>query len=127
MKLNPKDSYYLKLYTHLMKYKLEFISEENQELVLNEAKEINRIYFIHDNDMLEDNVLENTKLACQQLNRGIFKNDMFDEALQASFIYLGKRFAEFKTTEQFNILSDSLGLNSYIQCKMCNTGLINKF
>ena len=52
---------------------------------------------------------------------------MFDDALIYSYECLEKVFRKYKKSEIYQILIDNLNLDSYIQCKMCNTGLINKF
>ena len=61
------------------------------------------------------------------LNVQKVENEIFDEALKYSYMYLGKKFVQFKKTQDYQNLTDKLTLQSYIQCKMCNTGLINKF
>ena len=52
---------------------------------------------------------------------------MFDDALQYCFTELGKLFNEFRKTDKFKELYEEFYITSYIQCKMCNVGLINKF
>ena len=52
---------------------------------------------------------------------------MFDDALCYTYEKLEKMFRQYNKTEEYQILIDNLNLNSYIQCKMCNTGLINKY
>ena len=53
--------------------------------------------------------------------------EMYDDALSYSYEYLNNMFRVYTKSEEFQILIDNLNLYSYIQCKMCNTGLINKF
>ena len=52
---------------------------------------------------------------------------MYDEALQHCFNELGKHFNEFRKTDKFKELYEEFYLTSYIQSKMYNVGLINKF
>lgn len=123
------DLFYLRLYTHIMKYKLEFMSEENQQaVVVDEAKEIMATYFNKQNysDEAFNDVVTIVKKNASGLVDKI-QHDIFDEALKYAYLYLGRKFVIYKKTEDFQRLTEKLTLNSYIQCKMCNTGLINKF
>ena len=126
---NDNDLFYLRLYTHIMKYKLEFMSEENQQtVVVDEAKEIMATYFNKQN--YSDQAFNDVVISIKRNNSGLvdkIQHDIFDEALKYAYLYLGRKFVSYKKTEDFQRLTDKLTLNSYIQCKMCNTGLINKF
>ena len=123
------DIFYLRLYTHIMKYKLEFMSEENQQtVVVDEGKEIMATYFSKQN--YPDQDFNDVVIIVKKNSSGLVdkkQNDIFDEALKYAYLYLGRRFVAYKKTSDFQRLTEKLTLNSYIQCKMCNTGLINKF
>ena len=56
-----------------------------------------------------------------------FDKNQFDAALKYCFDELNIRFNEFKTSRQFNELYASILLTSYVKCKMCNIGMINKY
>lgn len=123
------DVFYLRLYTHIMKFKLEFISDENNQTIVDEAREIMGTYFNNqdygDQEFVE--VVNQIKSNNINLNSQRIESEIFDEALKYSYMYLGKKFVQFKKTQDYQNLTDKLTLQSYIQCKMCNTGLINKF
>ena len=123
------DLFYLRLYTHIMKYKLEFMSEENQQTVVaDEVKEIMATYF--NKQKYPDQAFNDVVISVKKNASGLvdkIQNDIFDEALKFAYLYLGRRFVSYKKTTAFQRLTEKLTLNSYIQCKMCNTGLINKF
>ncbi len=122
-----EDLFYLNIYTHILNYKLLFYSKESSDMINDESNEIFNKYF-------EKNDLE-TKLSKEVIsdirrnyeNVYIQKNEIFDSAFIICFKKLGIRFSEFKNTKEFQHLYEYYNLLSYIQCKMSNTGLINKF
>ena len=61
------------------------------------------------------------------LRNNNFKEDMFDEGLKYAYNQLNIKFNEFIKKEEFKELQDDIEINSLVLCKMCNTGLINKF
>ena len=123
------DVFYLRLYTHIMKFKLEFISVEDEQIIVDEAREIMNTYFNNQDygDQEFAEVASKIKSNITNLNVQKVESEIFDEALKYSYMYLGKKFVQFKKTQDYQNLTDKLTLQSYIQCKMCNTGLINKF
>ena len=126
---SQNDVFYLRLYTHIMKFKLEFISVEDEQIIVDEAKEIMNTYFNNQDygDQEFAEVASKIKSNITNLNVQKVESEIFDEALKYSYMYLGKKFVQFKKTQDYQNLTDKLTLQSYIQCKMCNTGLINKF
>lgn len=122
------DVFYLRLYTHIMKFKLEFISVEDEQIIVDEAREIMNTYF-NNQDYGDQEFAEVASKIKSNINLNVQKveSEIFDEALKYSYMYLGKKFVQFKKTQDYQNLTDKLTLQSYIQCKMCNTGLINKF
>ena len=54
-------------------------------------------------------------------------NQIFDDALQFAFDELNKRFIKYKEINEFRELQEYINLYNFIQCKMCNIGIINKF
>ena len=121
--------FYLKLYTHIMKYKLDIALDINKEQGLSEANEIYNIYFNSEtySQQIDQVILLNVRDKCQMLKLNSFNKEIFDDALQYAFNELNKRFTEYKNSEEFKELFNEINLYSFIQCKMCNTGLINKF
>ena len=118
----------LKLYIGIMNYKLGYKLTKNNNQGISEALEL-KLEFFEDNNgaNLPKEIFEKAKQDCKNLDNDIFKEEMFDEALKYCFVELGKYFDEYKKTEDFRELYKNLFLTTYIHCKMCNVGLINKF
>jgi hypothetical protein len=127
---NTKGLFYLQLYTHIMKYKLGFVLNINRDSGLNEANDILNTYFGENSryeSQLDNNVLKKVRNDCQIIANNTFTPEMFDEALQFVFNELNTIYSQFRNTKEYRQLYNKLKLESYIQCKMCNTGLINKY
>ena len=125
-----KSLFYLQLYTHIMKYKLSFVLNVSKDIGLNDANEIYNTYFRENSqyeNQIDINVIKKVRSDCQILENNTFTSELFDEALQYVFNELNKKYVVFHNTEEFNRLYRKIKLESYIQCKMCNTGLINKY
>jgi hypothetical protein len=162
-----KEETLLKIYSYIMKFKLMFFSDENIEIIRNEARIIyskffenrNNINEINNNNInkssdniistennlnndnnsetIEMNIINNVKTKYNEEfgKNNIISNeennnslqDIFDDALKYCYEKLGDKFLEFRKTTSFQRLYEDLAYNSYIQCKMSNTGLINKF
>jgi hypothetical protein len=123
--------FYLNFYIALLKYKLLHSVELNYAKLVSEAKEIYFKYFSTSSyeKYLDSEILNRIRNAC---NHCLDKDDiidysMYDEALVYAFDYLNRIFKKYKKSEEYQILIDNLNIDSYIQCKMSNTGLINKF
>ena len=129
--LKSEDNYiyYLKLYTHIMKYKLDIALRTNNEQGLKEAKDIYNKYFENDGFLLyvTQDILFKIKSKCEILKNNTFKDDIFDDGLQYAYNQLNVKFNEFIKSDEFKELNDDIELSSLVQCKMLNTGLINKF
>ena len=129
--LKSEDNYiyYLKLYTHIMKYKLDIALRTNNEQGLKEAKDIYNKYFENDGFLLyvTQDIIFKIKSKCEILKNNTFKDDIFDDGLQYAYNQLNVKFNEFIKSEEFKELNDDIELSSLVQCKMLNTGLINKF
>jgi hypothetical protein len=122
-------AFYLKLYTHIMKYKLDFVLNKDAEQLFNEAVLIYNTFFLDDNNAikLDPIVVRKVKAECNILNSRNYNNNLFDEALSYIFTELTKLFGEFVKSREYSELYAEITLSSYIRCKMYNTGLINKF
>ena len=130
IKDDEEASFHLRVYTHIMKFKLEYLNEENPANAEQEAREILDTYFKHGvyASKFDPTTQERiTKLTNEGINQENTNSEMFDPALKFSFEQLSNKFLEFKNTVTFDILKKNLAMQSYIQCKMSNTGLINKF
>ena len=129
--LKSEDNYiyYLKLYTHIMKYKLDIALRTNNEQGLKEAKDIYNKYFENDGFLLyvTQDIIFKIKSKCEILKNNTFKDDIFDDGLQYAYNQLNVKFNEFIKSDEFKELNDDIELSSLVQCKMLNTGLINKF
>ena len=122
-------AFYLKLYTHIMKYKLDFVLNKDAEQLFNEAVLIYNTFFLDDSNAikLDPIVVRKVKAECNILNSRNYNNNLFDEALSYIFTELTKLFGEFVKSREYSELYAEITLSSYIRCKMYNTGLINKF
>jgi hypothetical protein len=122
-------AFYLKLYTHIMKYKLDFVLNKDAEQLFNEAVLIYNTFFLDDSNAikLDPIVVRKVKAECNILNSRNYNNNLFDEALSYIFAELTKLFGEFVKSREYSELYAEITLSSYIRCKMYNTGLINKF
>jgi hypothetical protein len=127
--LNANASYHLKLYTQIMNYKLGFKLKIDNNQGFLEACAIRDEHFnnVNADGKLSKEAFDNVKKECEGLANNHFTEDMFDDALQYSFNELGRYFNDFRKTDSFKELYEEFYLTSYIQCKMCNVGLINKF
>ena len=129
-KKDVNGSFFLKLYTNIMKYKLDFVlNNNNRDLNFSEAVRLNNSFFENEENskLIDAEVLHKVKGECKSLNNNSFTKNMFDEALQYTFNELNKKFTEFKSSREYNELQAEISISSYIKCKMCNIGLINKF
>ena len=122
-------NFYLKLYTHIMKYKLDLALNINNNQGFNEANIIFNTYFNSENysEQIPHEILLKVRDKCQVLRTHSFNSNIFDDGLQYAFNELNKNFAEFRNSKEFKDLVEEINLYSFIQCKMCNIGLINKF
>lgn len=113
-----------------MKYKLSFVLNVSKDIGLSDANEIYNTYFIENSryeNHIDNLVLNKVRNECQKLEQNTFTSELFDDALQFVFNELNRKYVVFHKTEEFNKLYKKIKLESYIQCKMCNTGLINKY
>lgn len=126
---NKIGSFYLKIYTHIMKFKLDLTLNLNKLQGLNEANNIFNTYFNTEkySEQIDNEILVRVRDKCEILKLNNFNKDIFDDGLQYAYNELNKIFFEYRSTVEFKELLEELNLYSFIQCKMCNTGLINKF
>ena len=119
----------LKLYTHIMKFKLDIILKISNDQCFREARDIYNKYFEHDGNIiyLPQETLIKIRNKCEVLKNGLYKDDLFDDGLKYIYDQLNTKFNTFTKTEEYKKLCDDIEISSLVHCKMCNTGLINKF
>jgi hypothetical protein len=98
------------------------ISNNNNNNAIFDNQIINNIKAKYNSIFFNNNIISN-----EENNNNNEIQDIFDDALKYCYEKLGEKFIEFRKTNSFHQLYEELAYNSYIQCKMCNTGLINKF
>ena len=120
---------YLKIYTCIMNYKLGFVLKIETENEFQEARNLYNTYFANNelDAIIGKEVVGKVKNECKTLDNNMCTPEMFDCALLSVFNELGKLFNDFRKTSKYRELYEELYLTSYIQCKMCNTGLLDKF
>ena len=127
------QEFFLRLYTHIMKFKLEIELNPSLFDFQSERNQIVQIYFTNTIDKTQEFTLIAEKIRNFSKNSNKSNSDInnnyniFDEALTYSYEILYKCFIQFKYTEQFKLVSNDIDDYSYLQCKMNNTGLIGKF
>ena len=127
---NENGPFFLKLYTYIMKFKLFFdLNANNRELGFAEANRINNTFFEDETNVrfIDPVIVTKVKAECKDLNNNVLNKNMFDDALEYVYNELNKKFGEYKVSREYNELQAKISLTSYIRCKMCNVGLINKF
>ena len=124
-----KGLFYLKLYTHIMKYKLNFaVNIDDKTEALHDLHEIYFAYFANDNysgHFIETPIVLKIRKEYEGLQNRIVP-EIFDQALQFAYNALGDIFEKFHGKIEYSELYSKLKEYSYIHCKMCNTGLINQ-
>jgi hypothetical protein len=128
LKNSEIDSFFISLYTKIMKFKYKYSLESNFNNIIYEAKLIYEKYFDEDSDnkyMKKEilNKIRNTYSQC--ISNKNYSYEMFDEALVCVYEYLQKRFNEFIKSEEYKLLIYNLNMNSYIQYKICSYSKMN--
>jgi hypothetical protein len=128
---NNRGLFYLKLYTHIMKYKLSFTLNINRNEGYADAVQIYNTYINNNNNLYENlidpYILNKVRNDCQVMENNTFTPELFDGALQFSFNKLQNIFSGYRKSLEYKEIYNQIKLNSYIHCKMCITGLINKY
>ena len=121
----------LKLYTHIMKYKLDIVLRLSDEQLYREARDIYNKYFDRVGAInISQDILIKIRNKWDIINNNAFRenrNTLFDDGLKYVFSQLAIKFNDFNKSEEFKELHNDIEIYTFIQCKMCNTGLINKF
>jgi hypothetical protein len=128
IKSNEKDMYFLNMYTYITKYRLKF-DTLSYTLLLEDSKEIYSKFFSSNSiqNYLEIEMTNKIKSKFHTLEINESSNDVFNEPLILAYNHLEELYKKYKRTTDYKILIDNLNLNSYIQCKMSNAGLISNF
>ena len=128
LKNSEIDSFFISLYTKIMKFKYKYSLESNFNNIIYEAKQLYEEYFddnsynIYMNQEIL-NKIRNTYSQC--ISNKNYSYEMFDEALVCVYEYLQKRFNEFIKSEEYKLLIYNLNMNSYIQYKICSYSKMN--
>ncbi len=128
--LNYSNNFiYLKIYTHIMKFKFLYDLENDQSKINNETRIIFELYFERNDYKIKfnDEIFENIRKKYNNLKNMNPSKDFFDDALKFCFIELGKMFEEVRKSYEYQLLSDSIHSFSYIHCKMSTVEMINKY
>ena len=132
LQASEKDVFYLKLYTHIMKYRLEFMVDQNNTKLPQSFNELMTLYFNESNNETLSNIDSELvsiadKIRKSNMNIATQCNpDILDEALKYVYKKLLSLFNDYKKTIDFGNVLEDLKINAYIQCKLCNVGLLNK-
>ena len=124
------DLFYLRLYIYIMKYRLNFVIGSDQEKIFNDAADIYEIFFKGNKNsrLIFTELLLKVREEFKTFNSNPKNRQyIFDEALQFAFQKLNDEFEEFKTSKDYYELGEKMNAASFVNCKMINTGLINKY
>ena len=118
----------LKLYIGIMNFKLGKKLNLDNEQILRDINEIKLEFFEANNIAnLPRNIFDGIKNEWNKFDRMNINHEIFDEALKYCYTELRKVFTEFKNSVEFKDLYNRFYLTTYIQCKLCNIGLIKNF
>ena len=116
-----------------MKYKLSFSLDINRNEVYNDAIRIYDTFFNNNNNnklyvnLIEPYVLNKVRNDCRKMENNTFTADLFDEALLLAFNKLKYIFNVYRKSLEYREIYNKIKLYSYLNCKMCITGLIDKY
>lgn len=122
MKLTETDTFYIAIYTQIMKYKYKYTLAPDYYIVLDDAKRLYKNYFEKDNKYISKELINKVRSICLELiNKEGCTYEMFDDALVFIYEVLEKIFMEYRKSEEFFLLVDTLNMHSYALLKMCNS------
>ena len=121
---DEKALYYFKVYIDIMKLKMKEKIVDNPQLVNLSKILFNNYFNVASSQYFNNEVLSKVKSYTEHLSIEEINYEMFDAGLVVAYEYLFVMYKEFKETVEYKILIDNLNLITYVQCKMCNTGLI---
>ena len=127
IKRKDNSTLFLKLYTYIMKFKLDMILDIPKQEKLYEANDLYNNYFIANSQQIDQVILQKIKDKCQILKLNSCHKELFNDGLQYVYNELNKIFLEYKNSDDFEKIYKKITDSSFIQCKMLNAGLINKF
>ena len=93
------------------------------------ARYIYNIYFANDNykNKFSDNVINSIREKENELNTNSNKKNFFDGILLVCYEELLTVFEEFKKTREFQKIKNNLSFTNYINIKLINVGMIDRY
>ena len=129
-----KELIYLTIYTEIIKFKLEYNLNDEKEpdnisLFNENARYIYNTYFANDNykNKFSDNLINSIREKEKELDTNSNKKNIFDGILLVCYDELLKVFEEFKKTSAFKTIKNTLAFTNYINTKLINLGMIDRY
>ena len=126
---NERNKFYLKVYTNIMSFRMEFMNEEEDNDKVELANNIKRELQSQINTVEEDlhSIIAEINETYKEINESNCTAEMFDNVLKNVFIRLTDLFNGFKKETVYQRVGEALRIDAHIYSKMCNSGLVNKY
>ena len=126
---NERNKFYLKIYTHIMSFRMEFLDEEGENDKVELANKIKRELQSQINNVEEDlhSIITEVNENYKEINENNCTVEMFDNVLKNVFIRLTDLFNGFKKETAYQRVGEALRIDAHMYSKMCNSGLVNKY
>jgi hypothetical protein len=126
---NERNKFYLKIYTHIMSFRMEFLDEEEENDKVELANNIKRELQSQINNVEEDlhSIITEVNENYKEINENNCTVEMFDNVLKNVFIRLTDLFNGFKKEAAYQRVGEALRIDAHMYSKMCNSGLVNKY
>lgn len=126
---NERNKFYLKIYTHIMNFRMEFLNEDGENDNVELANNIKRELQSQINNVEEDlhSIITEVNENYKEINENNCTVEMFDNVLKNVFIRLTDLFNGFKKETAYQRVGEALRIDAHMYSKMCNSGLVNKY
>lgn len=126
---NERNKFYLKIYTHIMSFRMEFLDEDGENDKVELANNIKRELQSQINNVEEDlhSIITEVNENYKEINENNCTVEMFDNVLKNVFIRLTDLFNGFKKETSYQRVGEALRIDAHMYSKMCNSGLVNKY
>lgn len=126
---NERNKFYLKIYTHIMSFRMEFLDEDGENDKVELANNIKRELQSQINNVEEDlhSIITEVNENYKEINENNCTIEMFDNVLKNVFIRLTDLFNGFKKETTYQSVGEALRIDAHMYSKMCNSGLVNKY